>query len=361
MKKVLFAFLIGLLLALSLTPAFAQPEDEEGRVVFGQDVTIESGEEVEGDLVVFGGDVVIEEEAKVDGSLVAMGGDVEVAGEIEGDVVAIGGNISLADTAIVDGDAAAVGGRLRQEGRAKVHGQTFEGFAFGRVPSLPVAPSPPSRPSRNQALDLFLRFIRTVVVTIALTALAILVVLFLPQHTRLVRQTVLAEALPSLGVGFLTVLVVSVLVPLLTIICIGIPAAFLLILALVAAGLFGWIAIGLLAGEKILEALKVEEPLPVVAVVIGVLLISFLSAVPCIGWIVALIVGLLGLGAVVLTRFGTQVYPAPRPPALPEAPVVEKLPAPEAPIEEAPIEEEPPAAEEPIEEAPSEAKPPAGE
>ena len=317
MKKVFFAFLIGLLLALSVTPAFAQAEDDEGRVVFGQDVTIKAGEEVEGDLVVFDGDVVIKKEGKVDGDLVAIGGDVEVAGEVDGDLAAIGGNVRLEATAVVDGDLATFGGRLYQEEGAVVQGQTLGGLALRGFP-LQGIPSPPTRVSRNLALDLFLRFLRTVVVTIALMALALLVVLFLPQQTRLVSQTALAEALPSLGVGFLTILVILVVVPLLTIICVGIPVAFLLVLALGAAGLFGWIAIGLLVGEKILEALKVAEPLPLVAVAIGVLLISFLGAVPCIGWIVALFVGLLGLGAVILTRFGTQVYPAPPRPTPPE-------------------------------------------
>ncbi|HID86637.1 MAG TPA: polymer-forming cytoskeletal protein [Anaerolineae bacterium] len=329
MKKTFYAFLIALLLALSVTPAFAQVEDDEGRVVFGQDVTIQAGEEVEGDLVVFDGDVVIEEGGKVDGDLVAIGGDVEVAGEVDGDLAAIGGNVRLAATAIVDGDLAVIGGRLHREEGAVVEGQAFEGFAFGRF--FVGAPPPTLRVRRNVLLDLFLRFLQTVVVTIALVALALLVVLFLPQQTQLVSQTALAQALPSLGVGFLTVLVVSVLVPLLTIICVGIPAAFLLVLALVAAGLFGWIAVGLLVGEKILEALKVEESLPLVAVAIGVLLISFLGTVPCIGWVVALFGGLLGLGAVVLTRFGTQVYPAPSRPTPPQAPLKEEPSAAELP------------------------------
>ena len=318
MKKVFFAFLIGLLLALSVTPAFAQAEDDEGRVVFGQDVTIKAGEEVEGDLIVFDGDVVIKKGGKIDGDLVAIGGDVEVAGEVDGDLAAIGGNVRLEATAVVDGDLATFGGSSHKEEGAVVQGQTLGGLALRDFPRFQGIPSPPTRVSRNLALDLFLRFLRTVVVTIALMALALLVVLFLPQQTRLVSQTALAEALPSLGVGFLTILVILVVVPLLTIICVGIPVAFLLVLALGAAGLFGWIAIGLLVGEKILEALKVAEPLPLVAVAIGVLLISFLGAVPCIGWIVALFVGLLGLGAVILTRFGTQVYPAPPRPTPPE-------------------------------------------
>ena len=51
-----------------------------------------------------------------------------------------------------------------------------------------------------------------------------------------------------------------------------------------------------------------------VAVLVGVLLISLLTTVPCLGWLLAGVVGSLGLGAVVLTRFGTMAYPpAPAP------------------------------------------------
>ncbi|MFQ6058668.1 MAG: polymer-forming cytoskeletal protein, partial [Anaerolineae bacterium] len=310
MKKIVFAFVVALLLALSASPALAQDGDDEGRVVFGQDVTIKAGEEVEGDLVVFDGRVTVEEGGKVDGDLVAIGGDVFVSGEVDGDLVAVGGNVRLTATAVIDGDVAAIGGDLDREEGATVRGNIVKGLDFGRFFRFRGAPRTTFRVQRNLFLELFFSFLRTVVVALALTALGLLVVLFLPQQTQLVSHTALDQALPSLGVGFLTVLVVSVLLPLLVIICIGIPAAVLLGLALGVAGLFGWIAIGLLVGERILEVLNVGEPLPLVAVTIGVLLISFLAAVPCIGWIVALFGGLLGLGAVILTRFGTQAYPA---------------------------------------------------
>ena len=41
------------------------------------------------------------------------------------------------------------------------------------------------------------------------------------------------------------------------------------------------------------------------------LLGSLLNIIPCVGWSISFIAGLVALGAVVLTRFGTQIYPAP--------------------------------------------------
>ena len=51
--------------------------------------------------------------------------------------------------------------------------------------------------------------------------------------------------------------------------------------------------------------------LPVLAVIVGILILMIVGQVPILGWLVSCIVGLLGMGAVVLTRFGTRVYPTP--------------------------------------------------
>jgi hypothetical protein len=122
--------------------------------------------------------------------------------------------------------------------------------------------------------------------------------------------------LPSLGIGCLTSLVVPALSVLLVIIIVGIPAALLLLLAWVVAGLFGWIAIGRIVGLRLLEAFKVRDIVPVVGVVVGAILLALLGSVPILGGLITLIVGLLGLGAVVLSRFGTRPYPPTAPTAL---------------------------------------------
>lgn len=320
--RIMIALLLALLVAIPATPALANGDDE-GRVVFGQDVTIEAGEALEGNLVVFGGDVLVEERGRVDGDAAVIGGDVTVSGEVDGDLVAIGGNVKLTSTALIGGDLVAIGGRLEREEGAVVRGQVVRGFRFrGIAPLRPPSPPTPFAIERwgDVVWGLFYRFLRAIITVLALTALGLLVVLFLPRQTEVVGQAILAAPLPGLGVGLLTCIVALALMVLLAItICLS-PIAFLVGVATFAAGLFGWIAAGLLVGEKMMEALKLREPAPVVAVVIGVLLISLLAMVPCIGWLLALFVGLLGLGAAVLTRFGTTAYPAPTPPQPPATP-----------------------------------------
>lgn len=158
-------------------------------------------------------------------------------------------------------------------------------------------------------------FAHSILTALALAALGALVVVFLPSQARRVSETAQKSALPSLGVGCLTVLVSLPLFVLLLVLVITIPAAILLPFAVTLAWLFGWIALGWLIGDKVLLAVQARESLraPMVAVALGVLILALLGAVPVIGWLVGLGVGLIGLGAVILTGFGTQPYPTPAP------------------------------------------------
>lgn len=337
MKKVLFACLLALLLAFSATPVFAQGDG--GRVVFGGSFTLESGEELDGDLVVFGGSVDMERRSRVDGSVVVMGGSARVAGEVGGDVVAFGGNVVLRSTAVVDGDLVTIGGNVQRDPGAVVRGSEVEGFEFEGFPRFWTFPTRiyTSRWTDRWFSSIFNVF-KAIFTALALAALGLLIVLFWPKQTKVAGQTILVAPLPSGGIGLLTgIVAVALMVLLAMTICLS-PVAFLLGVALLAAGIFGWAAVGLLVGQRLLEAFKVRVITPLMAVAAGILLLSLLSAIPCLGALIAFVAGCLGLGAVVLTRFGTQTYPLPTP--VPPAPPVPAQP------EEIAVEEVEPEAEE---------------
>lgn len=331
MKKILTACLLALLLIAPAGPVLAN--GGEGVVIFGKDFTLESGEELDGDLVVFGGNVILEEDSFVNGTVFVMGGSATVAGEVDDELVVFGGNVELKSTAFIGSDVVAWGGQVERAEGAVVKGNVSEGAAFRGPRIVRVVPFPPTpgmvpletgtRFFFNTMMDIF----KAVITALALMALGLLVVLFLPRQTETVAQAVLAAPLPSLGVGFLTAVVSVGLTALLAItICLS-PIALFIGLITTVAGFFGWIAAGLLVGQKLLEGLQVREPAPLVAVVIGVLLISLISALPCLGFFVFLGVMSLGLGGVVLTRFGTMSYPEGPPPPLSLEPTEPQPPA----------------------------------
>jgi len=49
-------------------------------------------------------------------------------------------------------------------------------------------------------------------------------------------------------------------------------------------------------------------------IVVGLTALTLLGALPYFGWLVNIVAGLLGLGAVLLSRFGTRLYGRPREP-----------------------------------------------
>ncbi|MGQ0723522.1 MAG: hypothetical protein ACT4PE_18385 [Candidatus Eiseniibacteriota bacterium] len=74
--------------------------------------------------VEIGGSIRIERDEYIEGDVVAVGGQVTVLGHVEGDVVAVGGDVVLEDGAKIEGDAVAVGGKVREQGSAEVLGES---------------------------------------------------------------------------------------------------------------------------------------------------------------------------------------------------------------------------------------------
>ena len=113
---------------------------------------------------------------------------------------------------------------------------------------------------------------------------------------------------------------------------IGLPLSFLTVVALIVAVVFGWVAIGVEVGRRMVEAFEWEMH-PAAAAGIGTLAVGFVIGgiglkIPCIGWLAPLLVGSAGLGAVILTRFGSREYQTASATAeLPPPPEKKKTPA----------------------------------
>jgi hypothetical protein len=132
------------------------------------------------------------------------------------------------------------------------------------------------------------------------------VALAFPVPVAHVSRVMIGSAPLSLGIGLLTTLLVALLAAFLAVICIGLPVALVLIVGLLAAMLLGWIATGSLIGERLVVLLGRPAPSRVMSAVLGTGLISVVALVPCVGALLAFLAQSWGVGAVVLTRFGTR-------------------------------------------------------
>lgn len=309
MKKWMCVLFVGLLFVSLAMPVWA--DDGQGQAVLpGESLVIGPGDEVQGDLAVIGGSLELQQGGRVDGDVVIFGGNGTIDGEVDGHLVVLGGTVELRSHALIRENLFTFGATVSRAPGARVQGETIEGFrgrAF-RLPTIQIGRIRTWRWDQEPVFGLLGSFVRFILNLVGLVVLGVLLVLLLPKQTAVVAQAVSEAPWTSLAFGVLTGLALVVLVPLLVIICIGIPVAVLLALAAVAAGLFGWVAIGTLVGRRFLAALHTAQEQPVVEVIVGVVLLTLLAEVPCLGWFLGIIAGTIGLGAVVLTRFGTMRY-----------------------------------------------------
>ncbi|MBL8101988.1 MAG: polymer-forming cytoskeletal protein [Anaerolineales bacterium] len=329
---------IILLLALLLLPTstvFAQSPGGDV-VLFGQNYTLESGDELNGSLAVFGGNVSIEKDSTINGDVALIGGNLSllgdtngdvaliggnltISGTIEGDIVIIGGQALLSETAVVNGDISTIGGNVEKKPGAEVNGNITNNAPpvidvpdVPNVPNVPNVPGVPETPNVDVNINPFWSVGSKVGQAILVALVGMLLTLFLqPQLERagnaMVRQPFIAG-----GYGFLVFIAVPVAIFILAITIILIPIALIVALIAPLAWLFGMVALGQEVGDRFTKAIN-QIWAPVLSTGFGtfllVLVTGLISLIPCVGWLPSFLVTLVALGGVAMTWFGTRNAP----------------------------------------------------
>jgi hypothetical protein len=124
MKRLMFVAVVALVVVSGVSAAVVAQEERQyldGKLRFGDDITVPSGQTVEGDLYAFGGRVDVD--GLVTGDVIAFAGDVTVAGEIGGDLIVGSGTMNVSGT---------VGGDVRVgAGQATIGGEVGEDVLAG--------------------------------------------------------------------------------------------------------------------------------------------------------------------------------------------------------------------------------------
>lgn len=345
MNKLNRLFVVAAILVVLLTTpitALAQtPTAQPGKTISGDQIVIantyrlESGDELLGNLAVIGGTATLDEGSTMTGDVFLTGGTLTVSGTVNGDFIAIGGALNIEDTADINGNISLIGATIKKSPLAEINGEITEQspkfFDFNL--SDPKAINFPF----TAKTSILTKMLQASLQALAMAALAVILGLLLPQQIKRVADTISKEPLVTGGVGLLSVVVAPILLVLLTITIILIPVTILGTLLVGLGVLFGWIAIGYEIGERLAVLFKTTWH-PSIAAGIGVLLLGlvtgFATLIPCIGWLIGVIVAILGLGAVVISRFGSSKYAnkvvqavvpsvpvPPTPPSAPEPPL----------------------------------------
>jgi hypothetical protein len=188
------------------------------------------------------------------------------------------------------------------------------------VPNVPDVPSVPSVPDVN--VNPFLEVVYVSLRALAVAALAMLLTLFLQPQLERVADAMVRQPVVAGSFGLLTAVLAPLVLVILIITLILIPVALLAALVLPLAWLFGVIALGQEVGERFTKAIN-QSWAPVLTAGFGTFLLmlvgGYVGMIPCVGWLLPFVVGLVAVGGVVMTWFGTRS--APGAPSVPETPV----------------------------------------
>ncbi len=310
--------ILAITAVLSMTGCVGLPSFGGGLVV-GQNYRLQSGETLNDDLTVIGGNATLEQDSTVNGDVAVIGGNVSADGLINGNISVLGGMVNLKDNAVVRGNVNQLGGSVYKSEKARVEGSNPFNQAPFRIPTMQTTPLNINFDAVFAPLLAFFR-------ALALAALAILAALFAPASIARVGQAAHTQPAVTGGIGLLTAIVAPALLLVLGITIILLPLSLLGLLILGIAILYGWLALGLITGRYLGQWLNQNWSEPIHAGV-GTLVLSLVASmanlIPCVGWLATFIVAVIGLGAVIVTQFGRQLYPAP----VPTAPAAYRSPA----------------------------------
>jgi hypothetical protein len=241
-------------------------------VRLGENVTIPAGMEVD-ELIVFNGTATVG--GRILGNVTVLNGKavLQATARIQGDVVCLGGTIESQPGAEVSGSRVEIGG--------KVNWKSLPFYAIFRI--------------------MWWGFLYKVATAVILLLLSVFFVIMWPEQIRFAAAEASHDLVKSTLVG---VFALALLVPLgigFAITIFGMPIAFAVFVFLAVASWFGVACMSYLVGMKISSRFS-----PVLAVVVGLLILKFVHFVPFIGAMLYFIAILPGVGAILLTRFGTN-------------------------------------------------------
>ena len=153
--------------------------------------------------------------------------------------------------------------------------------------------------------------------------LSVLLLVIFPRQVAATGVLAQRQPVASFGLGCLGLVVAVAMAVLFALTLVLIPVAFLLLLAVVAAWLLGWTAIFLVAGRRLVAAVRPEGSDPLPALLVGGLVLSLLWIVPVLNVLVGVVGGCVAVGAALGSRFGTRMPgerlfgAPPRPPVVP--------------------------------------------
>lgn len=284
-------------------------------VAIGGDATAEAN--VNNAVVAVGGNATAH--GKVGDAVVAIAGNAEVQGEVDA-VIAIFGDVKLGPKAVVRSDVVTVGGKIEAAEGAEIKGRRIE-VSAGQYPFLA-----PLKGAADWLLHCGLKF-RLLAPQLgwywSIVGIFLLLYLLIAVALRRPVAACVNELQQRPATTLLFGVLIKLLLPLLLLVLAMTGFGFIVIpfvLAVVFIGAaLGKVALFEWLGGKILGLFGVTVPRPVLALLIGFVLVTLLYMLPFLSLLIYFVLGLWALGVAVTATFNSARKETPRPPSLPAA------------------------------------------
>jgi hypothetical protein len=262
---------------------------------FGGAIVVASNEVVCGNVTTFGGTLAID--GIVQGGIVAFNSDIVIRGTVDGPINLYGGRVTLESGSRIIGDINLYGASWTQSDNVQLQGAVNDhaknvNWLFTSIGGFGFS---------------FWTWLIWIASGILLTSL-------LPEHVMLVRTTAVSKMRRSAIVGLLSMLLAPPVLIVLIALVLSIPLAIIVGIGLIAAWGLGTVSVGWQVGEYIIHKVAPHYNTRLMQIVVGLTVLVVAESLPYIGWLITVGVGLLGLGAVFLSRFGTRLYGQPKRP-----------------------------------------------
>lgn len=253
-----------------------------------------------------GEDVTVEEGGRVN-HVLTINGQITVNGTVEGNVIAVGNSVVLSRTALVKGNVVVLGGVLVKGRGADVQGSITE-INSSNISEVITRVLSDEWEGWSWVFAIF-----SLTIFFSVLIIAVLIVLLIPKSIRTIAAAIQEETMKITLWGLLGMVLVVPLAILLTVSVIGIVLIPLEMILVVCAGLLGFIAVSQLLGHHLYRLCKRPDQHILRETFWGLVVLWIVGWLPYIGWMIKVLALMMGLGAVIYTRFGTHTPRRPAP------------------------------------------------
>jgi hypothetical protein len=251
-------------------------------------------------IIKIGSDVTVEEGRKVR-NVIVVGGQITIDGFVENNVIAVGGSAStivLTKTAVVGGNVISIGGIVVRGRGAEVQGDVTE------INSDEISVAITNALSDDWEGWSWIMAIVSLSIFICILLLTLLIVHFLPKPIRTISTAIKETPLKVILWGTVGLILIVPLAALLTFSVVGIVLIPLEITIVLCAVILGFIAVSQLIGEKMFLFFKRHDQTIARETIWGLIILWIIGWLPYVGWMLKVFAIVLGLGGVLITRFG---------------------------------------------------------